>query len=44
MLYDKLIAIETAHKLAKQNLDLANLVKIENGKIKKIEPNFDLQS
>jgi len=38
MLYDKLIAIETAHKIAKQNLDLTNLVKIENGKIKKITP------
>ncbi len=36
ILLDELIAIETAHKIAKQNLDLAKLVKIENGKMKKI--------
>jgi len=31
ILHDKLIVIENAHKIAKQNLDFANLVKIENG-------------
>lgn len=38
MLHDKLNSIEVAHKIAKQNMDLTNLVKIENGKIKKIRP------
>jgi len=36
MLHERLLSIEVAHKIAKQNVDLSNLALIESGKIRKI--------